>query len=119
MSHRSAVQDSSKVSIDKIIDNIRTSRNNKIQNLLNDNVLMTFLEEYFEVVAVSAIKLEFIKRDLLELKKSSLDLSHYASLIKQLKESNLDTPLQDQLQFHNELILIFQKYIATTAHQAG
>ena len=116
MSKRSGVYDPSKVSIDKIIDNIRITRNDKIQKLLVEEALMTFLQEQFEVVAVSAIKLEFLKRDLQELKKSSLDLAHYASLIKLLKESNIDTPLDDDPLFKNELILIFQKYIVSAAH---
>jgi len=116
MSKRSGVEDPSKVSIDKIIDNIRITRNDKIQKLLVENALMVFLKEQFEVVVVSAIKLEFLKRDLQELKKSSLDLTHYASLIKLLKESNIDTPLDDDPLFKNELILIFQKYIVSPAH---
>jgi hypothetical protein len=67
------------------------------------------LETYFDVLALSAIKVEFLKRNLRELKDTPLDLVHYSSLIKQLKEVNMTTIDGDHPLFIQELKLTFQK----------
>ena len=85
-------------------------RNDRIVRLLKGPALNTYLEEHYNIYAVSAIKLEFIKRDLTDLKNSSLDLVYYASLIRQVKESGITKGIGEHPLFHNELNSIFQKY---------
>jgi hypothetical protein len=111
MNKRPGLHNASKVSIDKIIQNIRYVRDEQLQHLLDVQNMSPFLEEEFNVRTLSAVKLEFLKRDLLELKKSSLNLTHYATLINELKESNLDLPQKDHPLFLQELKLIFDKYL--------
>lgn len=71
---------------------------------------MSFLEAHFNTLAISPVKQEFLKRDLHELLKSSLDLVHYSSLIKEIIEiGNLGSREGHPL-FHYELKVIFNKY---------
>lgn len=95
-------------SIASIIDQVLATRNQKITILLNHN-LTEFLEQQYDIYKLSSIKTEFLKKDLLELRKTPLDLAHYSSLIKELKDFstafNLDHPLILQ-----ELRTVFDKY---------
>jgi hypothetical protein len=100
------------VSIDQIIASIRITRDNQIQELLKDTVLMAFLEHYYETLVISNVKKQFLLKNLIELKNSPLDLSHYSSLITQLKESKTLTVDSGHKLFLNELKNIFQKYIS-------
>ncbi len=110
MSKQYPVQEQSQGSIEKIISSIRKKRDERICDLLKLPALMSFLEEHFAIFALSTVKVEFLKRDLKELQHSSLDLAHYSSLIKQIKESNSDKREDDHPLFIKELKTIFQKY---------
>ena len=100
----------STVSFDRIIHHILLVRNQKIGELLNDVNLYVFLENEYDIFRLSPVKEEFLKRDLFELKHSSLDLVHYSKLIKQLKEDNTILPHPRHMLFHQELRIIFDKY---------
>lgn len=105
-----SVQESSLISMEKIIGSIRELRNQRINELTHGSGLITFLEEHFGTFAISPVKQEFLKRDLKELQNSTLDLAHYSSLIKQMKEA--DSPIADTNHplFIHELKAIFKKY---------
>ena len=62
------------------------SRDQLIVHLLSEPGLMSILEERYGTFSISSVTKEFLKRDLKELKQSSLDLAHYSSLILQLKD---------------------------------
>jgi len=49
-------------------------------------MLMAFLEHYFDALALSNVKKQLLFKDLVELRNSQLDLSHYSSLITMMKE---------------------------------
>lgn len=89
---------------------IRDTRNRQIDELIKDSALMSFLEEHYETFAISAVKKEFLKRDLKELQTSSLDLAHYSSLIKQVKEAVIDIELTNHPLILQEFKRLFQKY---------
>ena len=99
-----------KLSTEKVIDLIRQIRNDLIKDLLlEDNILSYFLAQYNK--PISKIKIEFLARDLKELLISPVDLAHYASLIKEIRETNsanLSGGNNDL--FYKELELIFNKY---------
>ena len=105
-----SLKESTALSMGKIIESIRQSRDFHISELLKDAVLLSFIEGHFETITLSAVKLEFLKRDLKELKKSSLDLAHYSSLIKRMKELNSGIPDDTHPLFLEELKVIFRKY---------
>lgn len=96
-------------SIDTAIQTIRVARDQAILELLNDKSLDEFLETNFSVFAISKVKREFINRDLNTLRSSSLDLVHYAELIKSGKENLNESSAWNDL-FLKELFVIFAKY---------
>ena len=96
------------ISMDQIIAAIRSTRDQQIDELMKDPVLMAFLEHYYNTIAISDIKKEFLRRDLIELKKSPLDLSYYSSLITKMKESNTSKVDNHKL-FLAELKTLLQK----------
>jgi len=111
MEKKYSVQESSPlVSIEKMILMIRETRDRQIDALLKDTGLMSFLEEQYETFAISSVKKEFLKRDLKELQNTSLDLAHYSSLIKQMKEATLHVELINHPLVLQEFKRIFQKY---------
>jgi hypothetical protein len=99
-----------KLSVEKIIDLVRGVRNDLIKDFLDKkNVELYFNEQYS--TSISAIKVEFLIRDLKELLISPVDLVHYAALIKEIKENNsagLSNGSKDL--FYKELEIIFDKY---------
>jgi hypothetical protein len=74
------------LSVEKIIDLIRTVRNDLAKDFLIDDVLNKYYEEKYGK-PLSAVKREFFKRDLRELLISPVDLVHYSKLITQIKET--------------------------------
>lgn len=99
------------ISTELIIENLKSIRDTTVISLLkNDDALMAFLEEHFDTIAISPVKQEFLKRELVELKNSSLDLVHYSSLIKEIKEKGYMMVNKDLPLFNQELKLICEKY---------
>src|SRR5271154_2764199 len=74
------------ISMDKIISSIKETRDQQIDELKKEPVLMIFLEHYYDTVAINEVKKLFLLRDLAELRSSQLDLAHCSSLITQMKE---------------------------------
>jgi Na+-transporting NADH:ubiquinone oxidoreductase subunit NqrB len=97
------------ISMDQIIAAIRNTRDQQIEELMKDPVLMTFLEHYYNTVAISDVKKAFLRRGLSELKNSSLDLSHYSFLITKMKESNTSIVDNHKLLL-SELKTLFQRH---------
>jgi hypothetical protein len=110
MKKNNAVQESLPVSIENVIDLIRAQRDHAINTLLKkEQLLLSFLETHYDILALSAIKMEFLKRNLRELRDTSLDLVHYASLIKEKKELNNTTIDEKHPLFLKELKATFEK----------
>jgi hypothetical protein len=98
------------ISTEAIISNIWEVRKNYITNLINEDMLLVYLEENFNTIAISHVKLEFIKRDLKELRDSSLDLVHYASIIRDTKILGSNSFTHENPLLEIELTAIFKKY---------
>lgn len=99
-----------KLSIEKVIDLVRQIRNDLIKDFLQgDNIQFYFQEQYEK--PISKIKIEFLIRDLRELLILPVDLVHYASLIKDIRETNsANLSRGNNNLFYKELELIFNKY---------
>ncbi|HZX75390.1 MAG TPA: hypothetical protein VFE57_13265 [Cyclobacteriaceae bacterium] len=97
------------ISIELVIQNIKSARDQSLSRLQKDSVLQRFLEEHYAIFGLSTIRTEFLKRDLKELRDSSLDLVHYSSLIKELKEGNVLVVDQNHKLILSELKAIFEK----------
>jgi|GEM_PF-690438 len=102
-------------STEQIIGSIRNIRDRKIEELMKETFLLDFLECHFKPLTMSQIKVSFLKKELAELKNSSLDLSYYSSLIIQTKESDNRTPPENHPLFLQELQPLFQKYAGQSA----
>lgn len=96
-------------SIDASISIIRSVRDKAINELLIDAGFDEFLETHFSVFVISKVKREFICRDLTSLRNSSLDLAHYAELIKLVK-ANPDERVEGNGLLLKELFAIFERY---------
>ena len=97
-------------SIDTIIGYLQEKRDSIINDLLDDRAPHPFVENQYRQVASSPVRLEFLKRELRELKKTKLDLAHYAGLIKQIKESHTTAALDNSVLFQQEMKTIVGKY---------
>jgi hypothetical protein len=113
MSNIPAEVEVSKLSTEKIIELIRQTRNTLIEFYQEDEAIRAFFSEHFGLEKVSAIKNEFLKRDLKELWSAPVDLVHYAALIKEIKDSGnvaIINLAQHQQLFVQEINILFKKY---------
>lgn len=109
MQQNPLVEPALKVSIDQSIETIRVHRDKWLKELLNDAKLMDFLEAQYDVFQISSVRKEFLKRDLTDLKNASLDLVHYAALIRDMKDGTT-AAVDGHPLFLEELRNIFKKY---------
>ena len=98
-------------STEQIIGSIRSIRDQKIEELMKENCLFDFLDCHFGALSMSLMKVAFLKRELRELKNSSLDLSYYSSLIRQIRESDNPKPPENHPLFLQELKPLVEKYV--------
>lgn len=102
---------SATLSTESIITYLHSLRNQRLQELTrHDDALMDLLEELYNTVAISPVKREFMKRDLQELRSTSLDLVHYSSLITEIKKTGDSSLAESSTLFIDELKQIFKKY---------
>ncbi|MBL7832903.1 MAG: hypothetical protein JNK18_03070 [Cyclobacteriaceae bacterium] len=102
---------SATLSTESIITYLHSVRNKRLAELSrHDDALMDLLEELYNTVAISPVKREFMKRDLAELRSSSLDLAHYSSLITEIKKTGNPELAQSSPLFTEEMKQIFRKY---------
>jgi hypothetical protein len=98
------------LSTEKIIDIVRTVRNNVIKDMLKDDSYESYFNRQFSK-PLSTVKKEFIKRELKELLIYPIDLVHYSKLINKIKETNSTLVTDpDQKLIYDELDGIFKKY---------
>lgn len=103
-------QEAVNLSVEKVIDLIRHLRNDLIKEFLHEANLKLYFNREFNR-EITPVKLEFLKRDLKELLISPVDLSHYSSLIKLIRESNSAALAEgNQDLFYKEIEAILNKY---------
>jgi len=99
------------VSTDKIITTVQLMRDSRVNELLHDEQRFAeFLEKHCDVIAISPIRKEFLRKDLVALKASRLDLVHYAVLLQESKVSGIVKPEAMDALFILEFQLLFDKY---------
>lgn len=103
-------KDSVILSVEKIIDLIRSTRNDLIKECLKEEVLTLNYKQKFNK-ELTAVKKEFLKRDLKDLLISPVDLVHYSKLITHIKETNTTVLSEKDTEFFlQEIDVIFNKY---------
>lgn len=102
---------SATLSTESIITYLHALRNQRLLELSrHDDALLDLLEELYNTVAISAVKREFMKRDLQELRSTSLDLVHYSGLITEIKKTGNSGLAETSHLFVEEMKQIFKKY---------
>jgi len=106
-----SLKDTSSITLDTVISCLTQSRIQLIRQLLKREALFAYLEDRYSVFAISAIKEEFMKRDLAVLAEAPLDLVMYATLIQEVKARPVPTlEERHEVYFHKEIELIIRKY---------
>ncbi len=94
------------LSIDRVIELIRITRN----KLITERLATRFKGKYGKTL--SNVKREFIKRELKDLLNSPVDLVHYAGLINHAKTTGSFSLVEHNAEFfHSEIDRILVKYL--------
>jgi hypothetical protein len=97
---------------ERIIDLVRKLRNDLIKDFLDERHMKEYVDQQFKVRELSAIKVEFIKKDLKELMIAPVNLNHYGPLISQIRltDSAALTEVNEKL-FYKEVEGILKRYL--------
>jgi hypothetical protein len=110
MEENNPVNETTSLSVERIIDLIRTVRNDLIKDFLNDDFLNKYYTQLHSKI-LSNVKREFLKRDLKELLISPVDLVHYSKLINQIRETGTASLAHKNADlFYREIETILNKY---------
>lgn len=95
-----------------IIDIIRKLRNDLIKDFLDERNLIMYLAAQYKSIELSAVKIQFIKRDLKEMLIAPVDTRWYNPIIKDFKETGSAALTEgNEKLFYREIDAILQKYI--------
>ena len=95
-----------------IIDVIRKLRNDLIKDFLDERNLIVYLSEQFRVMELSAVKIEFIKRDLKNLLIAPVDLTWYKTIIDDYNATGSASLSEgNEKLFYKEIETVLRNYI--------
>lgn len=95
-----------------IIDVIRKLRNDLIKDFLDERNLIVYLSEQFRVMELSAIKVEFIKRDLKNLLIAPVDINWYKAIIDDYHATGSASLSEgNEKLFYKEIETVLRNYI--------
>ncbi|HEY3429648.1 MAG TPA: hypothetical protein VGK39_03155 [Cyclobacteriaceae bacterium] len=69
------------------LDIIRNLRNDLIKDFLDERNLVAYFSERFNQHELTAVKIEFMKKDFKEMLIAPVDTTHYKELIDQINET--------------------------------
>jgi hypothetical protein len=97
---------------ENIIDLVRKVRNDLIKDFLDERFLKDYIANKYGVKELTAVKIEFIKRDLKEFLIAPVNMEHYRTVVDQIRETNSASLSEgnDEL-FYSEVDQILKKYI--------
>ena len=97
---------------ENIIDLVRKVRNDLIKDFLDERFLKDYIANKYGVKELTAVKIEFIKRDLKEFLIAPVNTEHYRTVVDQIRETNSASLSEgnDEL-FSSEVDQILKKYI--------
>lgn len=94
-----------------ILEVIRKLRNELVNDFLDEKNLILYLSEQFQVMELSVIKMEFIRRDLKALLRSPVDTGLYRPLIEHYQASGRTSLSEgNEKLFFKEIENILKKY---------
>ena len=95
-----------------IVDLIRKVRNDLIKDFLDDRYLLDYLGNRFRISEISRVKTEFIRNDLKELLISPVNIGHYDSLMRQIRDTDsASISAGNENLFYKEIESLLKKYI--------
>lgn len=102
-----------KWSDENLTDLVRKVRNDLIKDFLDERFLKDYLASKYSVKELSAIKLEFIKRELKEFLIAPIDKNHYEPIFTQIRETDTASLSDDSNAglFYKEVDIIIKKYL--------
>ncbi|MCU0357701.1 MAG: hypothetical protein MUE95_08975 [Cyclobacteriaceae bacterium] len=93
------------------IDLIRKLRNDLAKYFLEDQNLITYFSEQYNMKELNNRRIEFIKKELKELLIAPVDLAHYATLMLEMKQTGTASiASKNEKLFYEELERIFKRY---------
>ena len=97
---------------ENIIDLVRKVRNDLIKDFLDERFLKDYIANKYGVKELTAVKIEFIKRDLKEFLIAPVNTEHYRTVVDHIRETNSASLSEgnDEL-FYSEVDQILKKYI--------
>lgn len=97
---------------ENIIDLVRKVRNDLIKDFLDERFLKDYIANKYGVKELTAVKIEFIKRDLKEFLIAPVNTDHYKTIVDLIRETNSASLSEgnDEL-FYSEVDQILKKYI--------
>lgn len=109
MSSQTESKRASRLSMEVVIDLVRTTRNELIKQLLKDDSFVDYFSNAFKR-DLSKIKTEFVRKELKEMLIHPVDLVHYSKLISQIKETNTASIQSNESFFYAEINAVLNKY---------
>lgn len=98
-----------------IIDIIRKLRNDLIKDFLDERNLIAYLSVQYKSIELSAVKIQFIKRDLKELLITPVDTIWYEPIIKDFTHTGSAALTEgNEKLFYREIETVLQKYVYTS-----
>jgi hypothetical protein len=97
---------------ENMIDFIRATRNNLIKDFLDERHMKDYVHQQYKISDLSNIKIQSIKKDLMNLLVTPVNVSWYATLIQYIKTNDVAvTSDENRFLFYREIEMILKKYI--------
>ena len=97
-----------------VVDLIRTLRNDLIKDFLDERFLLEYLQNQYNQIELSRVKLEFIKKDLKQLLISPVDLEHYKPIIDDFNTNeSFSLSEGNEVHFYREIEKILKRFLFT------
>jgi len=97
---------------ENIVDLIRVTRNNLIKDFLDERHMKDYVHQQYKIDDLSNIKIQLIKKDLMDLLTSPVNSKWYATLIQDIKINDIAAISdENRFLFYREIEMILKKYI--------
>ena len=97
---------------ENMVDLIRATRNNLIKDFLDERHMKDYLHQQYKIGALSNIKIQSIKKDLMNLLVTPVNVNSYATLIQYIKTNDVAVISdENRFLFYREIEMILKKYI--------
>lgn len=97
-----------------IVEHIRANRNDIVKDFLDERNIRSYYADRYHLNDIESPKVNAIKVDLKELLDAPVDISHYSSLIQQMKQAgivSLDNVDINPDLYYKEIQKIFLKHM--------